>query len=316
VGLNLTYRTLASILKYDKVIPIARSERLELLEEGANSIEPIKAYYKSEEPLVATIKKKVTGIENYTEAFKTIECQIMDIADDIAYSTYDLEDALKVGFIGPFDVMFPDDKVIENITKKVRKHFPNISVDEVNDTLIRIFSRLLIYDFHGVDVSSHTFESLFKSNLHKIYRGSKKLASDGHLRTGFTSWIVGKFIRGIRFELNSDIPVLSKVTLNAEEKLEVEVLKNFTYESQILSSRIKITEFRGNEIINKIFTTLSSDRGHELLPNDYKEIYEMSNKLGKMRVICDFIAGMTDRYAIEFYGRITSENPETIFKPF
>jgi dGTPase len=35
----------------------------------------------------------------------------------------------------------------------------------------------------------------------------------------------------------------------------------------------------------------------------------------KARVLCDFIAGMTDRCAVEFYGRSRSENPQTIFKP-
>ena len=35
----------------------------------------------------------------------------------------------------------------------------------------------------------------------------------------------------------------------------------------------------------------------------------------KARVLCNFIAGMTDRYGVEFYGRSRSENPQTIFKP-
>ncbi len=33
-----------------------------------------------------------------------------------------------------------------------------------------------------------------------------------------------------------------------------------------------------------------------------------------MRVICDFVAGMTDRYAAEFYERLYGGN-QTIFKP-
>ena len=83
-GLNLTYRTLASILKYDKKIPVR--------EKGAR-VE--KGYYEEEAALVREIKEHLTGIKGYTEPIKTIECQIMDIADDIAYSTYDLEDAMK-----------------------------------------------------------------------------------------------------------------------------------------------------------------------------------------------------------------------------
>jgi dGTPase len=86
-GLNLTFRSLASILKYDKQI-ITRSEK-----------EPIiKGYYAEERHLVEKMKEAVTGQENYDEDFKTVECAIMDIADDIAYSTYDFEDAMKVGF--------------------------------------------------------------------------------------------------------------------------------------------------------------------------------------------------------------------------
>ena len=50
--------------------------------------------------------------------------------------------------------------------------------------------------------------------------------------------------------------------------------------------------------------------GHVAAKDHFTEIQE------KYRCICDFISGMTDKYAIEFYGRLKSENPETIFKPF
>ena len=62
---------------------------------------------------------------------------------------------------------------------------------------------------------------------------------------------------------------------------------------------------------------LAEKKGYMLLPEDFKAIYEaVKGVANKRRVICDFIAGMTDQYALEFYGRLTSENPETIFKPF
>ncbi|MBN1505979.1 MAG: hypothetical protein JW955_03990 [Sedimentisphaerales bacterium] len=76
---------------------------------------------------------------------------------------------------------------------------------------------------------------------------------------------------------------------------------------------------RSREIIETLFKTLSNDeeKGYLLLPADYRQIHDaLKTKSDRMRTICDFIAGMTDRYAIEFYARLTSENPETIFKPF
>lgn len=97
VGLNLTFRTLASVLKYDKCIPVRRN--------GETGV--VKGYYASEQSLVEKIKKKVvdSGTAHLEHPFKTIECQVVDIADDIAYSTYDLEDALKGRFVSPMSMI-------------------------------------------------------------------------------------------------------------------------------------------------------------------------------------------------------------------
>ncbi len=95
-GLNLCYRSLAAILKYDKCIPMYGEKSL------------CKGYYKTEQDLVSKIKMAVLG-EKYdtrrSDKFRVIEMQIMDLADDIAYSTYDFEDALKAGFGSPLDLL-------------------------------------------------------------------------------------------------------------------------------------------------------------------------------------------------------------------
>ena len=97
VGLNLTYRTLAAVLKYDECIPKYRGCKAAL----------VKGYYKSERKLVERVKQHVVGTDRgrVSRGFKSVECQIMDIADDIAYSTYDLEDALKTGFVSPMSMI-------------------------------------------------------------------------------------------------------------------------------------------------------------------------------------------------------------------
>jgi dGTPase len=53
-----------------------------------------------------------------------------------------------------------------------------------------------------------------------------------------------------------------------------------------------------------------------LLPDDYRELFAAAPaKQHKRRVICDFIAGMTDRYAWQFYNRICGSDPMTIYTP-
>jgi dGTPase len=102
-GLNLAARTIASVLKYDT--PVSSRVRLEKVEKG---------YYYSEKPIVDFIRAKVAP--GYGEKLKTVECQIMDIADDIAYSTYDLDDILKAEFISPLDIVYPPVPVLEQVT--------------------------------------------------------------------------------------------------------------------------------------------------------------------------------------------------------
>jgi len=114
LGLNLTMRALASVLKYDAEIPPVR-ENSDALEKG---------YYSSEAAIVRSIKNSVAPNWPGEKKFKTIECQIMDVADDIAYSTYDLEDTLKGGFLSPTQIIrevSTNPKMVEDIAKKAHK---------------------------------------------------------------------------------------------------------------------------------------------------------------------------------------------------
>src|SRR5262249_30177402 len=146
-----------------------------------------------------------------------------------------------------------------------------------------------------------------------VHHAAMKLTRNGYLRSFFTSRLVRQAIEGIELDFNPRRPVLSTVRLNDDAKRRVEVLKHFTYEATIQSNRVTVSQFRAKEILHTIFDALSNDQ--RLLPDDARAIHTRVRGSDKDRVICDFIAGMTDRYAVEFYGRIRSENPQTIFKP-
>lgn len=321
-GLNLTYRSLASILKYDKEIPIQKVNR-----SSEDREKPIKGYYLSEKGLVSSIK---SAIGNTDQSFKTIECRIMDIADDIAYSTYDLEDGFKAGFYHPVMFFSYPETVFVSVARKVSRAIGKDFTDkDVYEGLFRIFAT--IYNFEDFDfeeaedevgqryvaINKEDAPAIFSNIVNMTSKASKLVSEDAYLRNEFTSELINSAIEGVRFTLNPSNPALSLVELEEETKIRVEILKSFTYESQILSPRLKVAEFRGKEIVKEIFLALSSVGGFVLLPSDYQRIFNhFSDESDRMRCICDFIAGMTDKYAIEFYGRLKSENPETIFKPF
>jgi dGTPase len=53
-----------------------------------------------------------------------------------------------------------------------------------------------------------------------------------------------------------------------------------------------------------------------LLPEDFRVLHQgLSQPDEQARVVCDFVAGMTDRYAMEFYSRLTGPDKTTVWKP-
>ena len=309
LGLNFTARTLGALLKYDRKIPTKRA---------AKGFALVKGYYESESDLIQEAKKRILNGGTPAEKFKTIECDIMDTADDIAYSTYDLEDALKAGFVTPFDILdyAHEESFLTTISEKVERAIGEvITNEEVSQIYVSTFGGFIL---QGLKAGSKDDLDLVRRVV-LTYQASKKVASDGYLRTQLTSNLVGEFISGVNADVDLTNPALSRVNIAPNVKKKIEVLKHFTYEALIMSPRLKILEYRGRDIVKAIFKALADEdrRGHLLLPDDCRKQYlSLKDKKRRMRLICDFIAGMTDRYAVEFYGRLLSaEQGMTFYKP-
>lgn len=297
-GLGLTYRTLASALKYDREIPRTRDN-----DEGI-----IKGYYHEARELVSKIKSAVAPEWDGNGPFKTIECAIMDIADDIAYSTYDLEDSLKAEFLTPAKILSSREDLLERVASKVSR-----SISDRNFNSKNILE--VLFDIFSITPEETSESSIF--NTIRSFEISRDMSESGYIRTEFTSQLVGEFINSVNVEVNYQCPALSKIRLEEDVKIKIETLKNYTYEATILSNRLKLSEYRGAEVVGKIFDALAGERGHLLMPDDVREllIQKEDSSEAKMRIICDYVAGMTDRYALEFYGRLHSDTPQSIFKP-
>ena len=249
-GLNLTYRLMAAVLKYDREIPLTRGENQGL----------VKGYYESEAELVHNIKRNTTG--RVTADFKTIECWIMDLADDIAYSTYDLEDSMKAGFLTPASILASKGPLVSEVAAKVTSQLERACAPE--DVML-VLSEL--FDEIGPD----TKEPFSILAFAKAFQASQDLAQSGYLRTKLSSQLVHDAINAVKVEINPDFPMLSKAYLTDEAEFRIEVLKQYTYESMIYSSRVKLPEFRGYEVVKSIFEALASKKGAVLMPDDVRE---------------------------------------------
>jgi dGTPase len=327
-GLNVTYRSLASVLKYDRPIPQIKEDR-----KDAERDKPVKGYYFTEADLVKEIKKNVLDGEEIEE-IKTIECGIMDVADDIAYSTYDLEDSLKARFISPLKVLAFDNEFKIGIVNEVNRALASTYRDKAigKELTLQGFNNLAVTTFEKVfNISDELRTKCAKSKVTddalaeiaviasgQTFSASDALCENGYLRGEFTSKLVNEFMNAVKIDVDAARPQLSKVYLDIETFKKVELLKTISFQSIINSPRLKMAERRGGAIIKRIFRSLADEKeGRRLLPEDWAEVYFgfSSDELRK-RTICDFIANMTDRYCVEFYSRIVGLNPPSIHKPY
>jgi len=296
IGLNLCSRTLASILKYDCPITYSIDDKLT---SGSRS-KPKKGYYQSEAEIVQRVKRDVSR-KAHVDKFKTLECQIMDLADDIAYSTYDLEDAFKGRLLTPLDLLSADHELVEKVAERVNR--------ETGESL----------DVPGVlKVLQATFPLLAKplNDLSLSYRTSREFGERGFFRTTLTSFLVNDLVNAVNIKIDEENPALSGVSMAREPRIRMSILKQWVYVLLIESDRLRVVSYRGEKIIKAIFDALWQEKNYDLMPRDCQEKFLQAPDEKQARVVCDFIAGMTDRYAVEFYARLRSENFQTIFKPY
>ena len=244
-GLNLTNRTLWGITKYFH----------------NRESNPKKFLYNDDYDYLKEVlySKEIKDI-------KSIDAQIMDLADEIAYAAHDLEDAMRAGLI---------------------------TTDE------------LIYEFsQNKDYSDMT------SNLKDIIREVKKFATAPGTLGGtseefstvfkkeLTSRVVNTLVNDISIVTNNDNEELGYKTL----KHLADGLKKLVFSTILKKTKIQEYERHGEKVIRGLFEVYSDEKFNEgliFLPPELRKF----PKFTKQRLICDYISGMMDQFAIQEYIR-------------
>jgi dGTPase len=83
---------------------------------------------------------------------------------------------------------------------------------------------------------------------------------------------------------------------------DIGALKGFLFDHMYRHPLVMAPVEKAQGVVEELFTALSSDPG--LLPSDWAALCGAPGDAATGGVVRDYIAGMTDRYALEEYGRI------------
>jgi dGTPase len=307
VGINATARSLAAILKYPRRIPIKAKER-----GGKDNI--YKGYYAVDQDIFDFILTNVFQDRQELADLRTIECNIMDLSDDIAYSTYDVEDAFVAGLLDPASIMGAPESILEAVAAKVRQRCNKIYDEEcdvdarrVLTILKRIFDQVIWGD--GAPPTSMEDEDIFESQHRKIPLASSLIREGDYIRTRLTAFRVGALVDSIELvqpDAAKGNPIYFDIRLPKPRYLEMEVLKNLVFETLIKAPDFQMAKYRGMKIVRDLYAAMTGEDGELLLPRDVQDLYrtwrEDDNRAD--RVICDFISSLTDEYATDLHKRM------------
>ena len=318
VGLNITYRSLASVLKH--------------VDKDSNPEKPAaRGFYPSEAGIVEEV---FTALGCPRPGLRTIECQIMDISDDISNAVHDLDDSLKSGLLNPFDLFFPQEDILEKVARNVfnrEEHYYDLNMEAKAEDFKKIYCQLnrIFEDFVDTNFPISRGSDIL-SAVSPFYKKLRQLSSDGAQRSSFINSLKNRLISSVNLiSCDEDNPLFWEIGFDSighddnldDPGLQIQILKLFHRYYQCDSTFIEYRKYRGIHIVTQLFDAIKEKTS--LMPDDYRSLFEslksQNNKtdrnMDQYRCICDYIAGMTDRYCLELYGRLFSETPQSIFKP-
>ena len=237
-GLNLTYETREGILKH-----CSQKNALGLGELGQRFI-------KKNKP--------------------SLEAQIANIADEIAYNNHDIDDGLRANLLN-IDLL-RESKFVESNYREVVKKWKDLNERQIRHEIVRRMIDYIVSDL--IETS-------------KDLIGKYKPASVDSIR-----------------ECGKSLIKMSQTTEKEHNNLKKILRKNLYQHEQV-----NLMSQRATETVKYLFNIYMeqpiflTDELHMKITKDS----QIKDEQRKTRIIADYIAGMTDRFALSEYKRI-SEN--------
>jgi dGTPase len=289
-GLDLTRATMAALLKY----PWARDTS----EEGAFAGKAKKwGYYLSEQDDFDFCR------EGLDPDKRTLEAELMDWADDIAYSVHDLEDFHRCNAI-PWSRIIgidaPDvEKIIDNASRKWHGA-PKDAKGRLREAHRRLTS---------------IFEGFRATILSGAYEGTQ--AQRLAIRS-LTSTLIGRYIQATKLVEAKDYSAgNSRISLDNKFEDEVKLLKQIARDYILSSPSLAAQQLGQRRVLESLFNDFLGEieeRKPKVLPRRFHHLIE-ENGLSPARIAADCVASLSEGEAIALHQRLTGISSGSVLDP-
>jgi dGTPase len=249
---------------------------VDLLEERYADFPGLNLTYETREGILKHCSQKnALGLGELGQRFikknkPRLEAQIANIADEIAYNNHDIDDGLRANLLN-IDLL-RESKFVESHYREVVKKWKDLNERQIRHEIVRRMIDYIVSDL--IETSKDLIDKYKPASVDSIRECSKSLIK------------------------------MSQTTEKEHNNLKKILRKNLYQHEQV-----NLMSQRATETVKYLFNIYMeqpiflTDELHMKITKDSK----IKDEQRKTRIIADYIAGMTDRFALSEYKRI-SEN--------
>ena len=226
------------------------------------------ALAKRHAPLPMAIAEYAAEHDLALDTFAGAEAQVAALSDDIAYNSHDIDDGLRAGLFEIADIVgLP--LVGDAHAEVVGKH-PGVEQGRLIHTMISAMIGAMVSDL--------------------LAETRRRLTTAGVDSGGVES---ADAIRN----LGRPVVAFSEPLQTADR-----AVKAFLFDSMYRHHRVNRMTSKARRVVTELFDLLFAEP--ELLPGNWRRRAESRDEPGRARIVADYIAGMTDSYALDLHRKL------------
>ena len=219
------------------------------------------------EPAFRAIADYASDFDLEFDSWASAEAQVAALADDIAYNNHDVDDGLQAGLFTLADI--EDVPLIGPRLDSARRDYPGI-----DDRLMRL----------------EAVRRMIGAMVDDVMGETRRRAADLKVESADEVRAAGQ-------------PLVAFSDAMARDLVE---LRRFLHARMYRHFRVNRTRSQARRILAELFGLFLSEP--DVLPDEWLQRADLKfaqdGEAGRARVVCDYIAGMTDRYAIEEHRKL------------